>query len=273
MTDRGQWYAQPLEVHDPAECYFYHTVDLPTYGLIRGEWDLRGSVDAYLGHERLAGKRVLEIGTADGYLCFEMEKRGAEVVGYDLSDDDLWDIVPYRKAITDEARRNWRAHIGKINNAWWLMHRLLGSKARAVYGTAYSVPPEIGPFDVATFGSILLHLRDPFLALQRTAAITTETLIVTDVVPSFPIYHRPLFYALRLLAKFDSRAGRLVPELLFLPDPDRMKPEDTWWNLSPGLVCRFLRVLGFPNLRVSYHTQEHRTSGARNLYTVVGKRS
>jgi hypothetical protein len=29
----------------------------------------------------------------------------------------------------------------------------------------YDMPPAIGPVDVAVYGSILLHLRDPFRAL------------------------------------------------------------------------------------------------------------
>jgi predicted nicotinamide N-methyase len=43
----------------------------------------------------LRGKRVLEIGTASGFLCFTMERMGAEMVAYDLSGGQDWDIVPY----------------------------------------------------------------------------------------------------------------------------------------------------------------------------------
>ena len=51
------------------DCYFYHTMDVPGAGLVTGEWDLRNGVDAYLGHESVAGKRVLELGTASGFLA------------------------------------------------------------------------------------------------------------------------------------------------------------------------------------------------------------
>ena len=54
-------------------------------GTITGEWDLRANVRAYLGGVALQGKRVLEIGTASGFLCFAMERMGAEVISYDLS--------------------------------------------------------------------------------------------------------------------------------------------------------------------------------------------
>lgn len=69
-------YAKPKEVNNIDECYFYQTVELPGYGILNGEWDLRDGVDAYLGNYSFKGKRVLEVGTANGYLCFEMEKRG-----------------------------------------------------------------------------------------------------------------------------------------------------------------------------------------------------
>src|SRR5262249_4140809 len=73
----------------------------------------------------------------------------------------------------------------KIRNSWWLAHRILGSRARVVYGTVYQVPAEIGPVDISTFGSILLHLRDPFLALANGLRLTRETVIITQ-----PLHHQ-----------------------------------------------------------------------------------
>ena len=62
------------------DCYFYHTTDIPNYGTVDGEWDLRGNEDNYLGNVNFENKKVLDIGTASGHLCFYMEKMGAEVV-------------------------------------------------------------------------------------------------------------------------------------------------------------------------------------------------
>ena len=71
-------FATPRKVEDLADCYFYHTMELPGRGVIEGQdWDLRGRVDEYLGNVDFAGQRVLEIGPASGFLTFEMEKRGA----------------------------------------------------------------------------------------------------------------------------------------------------------------------------------------------------
>src|SRR5436305_13837565 len=75
--------AAPLIVDDLSECFFYHTTDVPGSGVGEGEWDLRGGEEAYLGRAPFAGTRVLELGTAAGFLTFHMEGRGAEVVSYD----------------------------------------------------------------------------------------------------------------------------------------------------------------------------------------------
>ena len=52
-------YAEPREVTSLDECYFYHSMEIPGYGFVRGPWDHREGVDAYLGNVDLQGKRVL----------------------------------------------------------------------------------------------------------------------------------------------------------------------------------------------------------------------
>ena len=92
-------FATPLNVDDMADCYFYHTMELPRHGVIEGhDWDLRGRVDEYLGNVEFAAQRVLEIGPASGFLTFEMEKRGADVVCVEVTDEHGWDFVPYPAA-------------------------------------------------------------------------------------------------------------------------------------------------------------------------------
>ena len=97
MSDAG--FGSPRNITDPRECFFYHTMDLPGLGLQVGMWDLRGNVATYLGDQSFAGKRVVDVGTASGYLCFEMENRGADVIAFDrlLTDqptDDMG-LVPF----------------------------------------------------------------------------------------------------------------------------------------------------------------------------------
>lgn len=243
-------YAQPRHIENIDDCYFYHTIDLPKLGLIQGEWDLRDGVDEYVGHVSLKDQRVLEVGTANGFLCFAMEQRGAEMVAYDLSDDYDWDIVPFGGSIGDELRKDRKKRIRQLNNAWWLTHGLMNSQAKVCYGTAYTIPEAIGPVDIATFGCILLHLRDPFLALQRAAVLARKSIIVTDVMPGW------------------GDPNNKLP-MTFIPDPEQPQMNDSWWYLSPDQVSRFLQVLGYPKTTITYHQQPFQ-DGKVPLYTVVG---
>ena len=256
---KGSIYAQPKDITDVNDCYFYHTMDIPGYGAVSGEWDLRGREGAYLGNVPLHGKRVLEIGTASGYLCFYMEQQGAEVVAYDLSEHQEWDIVPYYRGDFKKSITQRKAHLRKLNSAFWFAHSAYKSKAKVVYGTVYEVPNDIGEFDICTFGSILLHLRDPFLALQRVSAQVKDTIIITDV-PIKLTHEEMLFYQLY--------KGRLVH---FLPDASTCQPEESWWRLSPELLVEFIHILGFEHTEVSYHTQKQKDKEIE-LYTVVGRR-
>src|SRR5690242_1099326 len=89
-------YAEPRVITELRDCDFYHTVDVPGHGCVRGPWDLRQGIDRYLNYAHFSGKRVLDVGSASGFLSFHMEKQGAEVVSYDLSAvDGRWDVVPF----------------------------------------------------------------------------------------------------------------------------------------------------------------------------------
>jgi SAM-dependent methyltransferase len=247
-------YAPARHVDGPSECYFYHSIELPGHGLQEGEWDLRSTADQYLGNYPFAGKRVLEIGSANGFLSFHMERQGAEVVAYDLSGEQSWDLVPARgnEAASEAELSLRRSHIRKLNNAWWLAHRLLSSKARVVYGTAYEIPDAIGMVDVVTLGSVLLHLRDPLRAMSRAAQFAREALIVTEVSSG--------------LAWVDES-----PIAQFLPSAQKGTPPDTWWRLSPKIISEFGTLLGFDDQTVTYHLQEGGV-GRQVMYTVVLRR-
>jgi hypothetical protein len=252
-------------------------MELPGYGRVEGQWDLRGGLNSYLGGVSLRDKRVLELGTADGYITFEMERQGADVVSYDLSEDFRWDVVPYGRRSDDPARAwddgfwlatedRFKDGIRRLNNAYWLSHRAYGSKARVVYGTIYDVPSAIGEVDVVTLGAILLHTRDPFGALASPLRLARETVVVTE-----PRDRLSLPPALR-------RARRLLPQRLrrptmrFIPDWRTARDPDGWWSLSPELIVEFLGVLGFEDTTVTFHSQRYK-GHARPMFTVVGQRT
>jgi SAM-dependent methyltransferase len=128
---RKSIYTEPLRVDDLTSCYFYHTIDLPGIGKVEGEWDLRPNMQRYLAGVDFSERRVLDVGCASGALSFYMEQQGAKVVSFDLDESEDWDIVPFAKwEDLQSTSVAWRGHIRKINNAYWLAHRLLNSKAQ-----------------------------------------------------------------------------------------------------------------------------------------------
>ena len=190
-------------------CYFYHTTTIPGGGAVTGEWDLAPGIDAYLGHVPFAGKRVLDVGAATGFLTFHIEKGGGSVVAYDLSPEQAWDVVPLSGIDAAEHARVRKAHIGAINNGFWLCHAANASQAQLAHGTVYAIDPAIGPVDIAVFGSILLHLRDPFLALHNAALLTRETMIVADILPGGHVLSRVVA---ALMGAHDAIQAALPPQ-------------------------------------------------------------
>ena len=256
-------FADPVRGLSRRDCYFYHTTAIPGQGTIPGEWDLAPGIDDYLGRVPLAGRSVLDVGAATGFLTFHMEKAGARVISYDLSEAQGWDIVPLSAIDAAEHARGRKAHIRAINNGYWLCHEANNSAARMAHGTVYRIDPAIGPVDVSVFGSILLHLRDPFLALHNAAQITGETMVVADLLP-FAGLHSLLLS--RLATPFIGRAMRFKPRFA------RPGPWETWWDLPPRLVVEFLGVLGFETAVVTTHTQLL-LGKPMPMYTVVAKRT
>ena len=267
------YYEHPKYIHDINECYFYHSIELPNYGLIKGIRDLRRGIDSYIGNIQVKGKSFFDIGTANGFVCFEMEKKGATVICYDLSEKDDWDIIPWGGKIDTNFFIQRKEAKRKVNNAFWFAHNLLQSQSKVIYGSVYDMPADIGPFDISFFGSILLHLRDPFLALQKAAFITKETIVVTDVVPPGFIGHYDTIISkikcnLKICLHKIKEFFEINP-IIFAPNLNNWQ-QTIWWYFSPKMISKFLKVLGFHNTSISYHYQKFLPKNINILfYTVV----
>jgi tRNA (mo5U34)-methyltransferase len=152
---------------------WYHTLELAPGHVTEGMFDLRDQMDHYGLPARLDGKRVLDVGTWDGFWAFEMERRGAEVVALDLDDERDLDYPPRRRPATypEEPR-------GK---GFRIAHELFDSKVERVSLSIYNATPEeIGTFDLVFCGSVLIHVRDQLLALERIAGLCTGTFISAE---------------------------------------------------------------------------------------------
>lgn len=259
-------FATPLEITDINACDFYHTMDIPGYGVVEGEWDLRKGINKYLGGLNFRGKRVLDVGKASGFISFYVEGQGAkEVISFDLDENHSWDVVPYGGLDNSETISSFKTHIKRLNNGFWFAHKALKSKCNLVYGSVYSIPEEIGTVDISIFGSILLHLENPFAAIQRALKLTKETVVIADIPPK-TILRLP---RINILPQFIKK--RMKPYARFLPDV-RSACHDTWWALSPEIIVRFIEVLGFEDTKIKYHLQKYRGRPAF-VYTVVGHRT
>lgn len=173
---------------------WYHSLRLPSGELIPGiqtEEQLRWRIEQFPIPQDLRGKRVLDIGAWDGWFSFEMERRGAEVVGVDIVD--------------------W----GKFRQA----RELLGSKAEyhIIDDVIHLTPDKFGTFDIVLFFGVLYHLKHPLLALERVCALSTDLVCVEsfvsderlDVAPAMEFYEGS-----ELCGQFDNWVGPNIPCLL-----------------------------------------------------------
>src|SRR5437660_4420517 len=81
---------------------WYHTLELAPGVVTPGWFDLR-PILGVLPWPDVRGKRCLDIGTYDGFLAFEMERRGAaEVIAIDIPNHLDWDWPPDVRAHGDE---------------------------------------------------------------------------------------------------------------------------------------------------------------------------
>ena len=250
-------YAEPENVTEPASCDFFYQIDLPGIEVGGRGWDLRESTDSFLGRFDFSGKRVLDVRPANGFLSFEIEKRGGSVVSADVASSDHVEIVPYGLPGFDVAQARLRAErqYRRLRNAYWLSHRLLGSKVQVHYGNLLDLTPELGKFDVAVLGLVLGRLRDPFRALQAAALATQDWLIITQP-------------ALRNDRPFQS----------FLPspshDPHSLNAYGAWWNFTDGCMRTMVEVLGFTienEFRASHRCLMRKPANQVECLTIVAR--
>ena len=115
------------------------------------------SLLARLGLGDLRGKRVLDVGTRDGFFAFACERLGAEVVAID-------NYPPQ--------------HTG-----FEVAKEILGSRVEYQLANVYDVTSEqLGTFDVVLFLGVIYHLRHPLLALDRLRALCRGELYLESLV-------------------------------------------------------------------------------------------
>jgi tRNA (mo5U34)-methyltransferase len=166
-----------------ADIAWYHTLELPGGVVTSGYVDTRACVPR-LPFPDLNGRRCLDVGTMNGFWAFELERRGAKsVVTIDV--DDLRQLDwPARVRLADpgggyiEAGERERTVAG-----FELARHALGSGVERRAVNVYELSPDVvGTFDFVFVGSILLHLRDPVLALERVRSVCGDEAVIFEAI-------------------------------------------------------------------------------------------
>jgi tRNA (mo5U34)-methyltransferase len=201
---------------------WYHTIDVAPGVSTPGVFDLRPIVDR-LPWPDVEGKRCLDVGTYDGFLAFELERRGAaEVVATDISDHAEWD---HEVRLGDQSTELLEEIAGEKGAGFAIARDLRGSSVRKEEINAYDLSPErLGQFDVVVCGSLLLHLRDPLRALAAIRSVCTGVFMSIEQVDLVLTRMHPR----RPLANIDGTSGR-----------------GQWWVCNVAGHLRMLEAAGF----------------------------
>jgi tRNA (mo5U34)-methyltransferase len=201
---------------------WYHSIDLGG-GLVTPGWfDLRPIVDR-MPWPDVRGKRCLDVGTWDGFLAFELERRGAsEVVATDIEDHRSWDWPA-------PLRTRGAAHLESLagperGRGFAIAREALGSSVERQVISVYDLSPErLGTFDVVVCGSLLLHLRDPMGALEAIASVCSGGFLSAEQIDlRTTVVHRRLPVAV-------------------------VRPGDElqWWSFNAYAHARMIEETGF----------------------------
>src|SRR5437867_10415506 len=222
--------ALPASPEDPLLDSWYHTIELGNGLVSRGIFDHRPIIHNWGLPPSLRGKSVLDVGTADGFLAFEAERRGASrVVAIDVARYGDFDWLPHvRTRIGPRMDTEMAARFR-------IAHAMRGSRVEHFTCSVYDLSPaSLGHFDLVLCGSLLLHLQNPLRALVNIRAVTTEMAVIETVI--------------------DDEIDRECPDrpwVRFGIRPAESEPGEgcVYWRFSTRGLEEVLRYAGFARTR------------------------
>lgn len=170
--------------------------------------------------EDLGGKRVLDVGCAEGFFSFLAESRGAEVVAID----------------------SWP------RQGFFLAHELLDSKVEFHHASIYAIhPDDFGLFDLVFFFGVYYHLKNPILALERIASLTRELAMIESqvMILSPQVTHRPFWKRIPPQPPTSSHESTVTSSFFFEHDELNQDPTN-WWVPTIPCLLGTVRSAGFP---------------------------
>ncbi len=158
----------PTEIRRLVDSFtgWYHRIALPggiiTPGTNHSDHTL-AELDKLGLPQDCTGLRVLDISCRDGFFAFELERRGAEVVGID--------------------------YVQAENTGFPIVRKILGSNATYLVENIYNLSPDLhGTFDIVLFLGLLYHLRNPMLAIDHVRSVTKlggKVFVETHLIDNF----------------------------------------------------------------------------------------
>jgi len=204
--------------------FWYHTFEFAPGVVTNGFFDHRQSVRRLPFPPSLAGKRCLDLASADGFFAFEMARRGGDVVSVDLEDATQQDWQGVSGPPPDGGTTGANA---RFEIAQWAT----GLPVERVQMNVYDASVEsLGAFDFVFMGNILLHLSDPARALRAARSVTAGQFLSFETISLPQTLLRP----------------RLPTAQLSTDDEPR------WWTVNTAAHGRLLETAGFHSDRSGF---------------------
>jgi SAM-dependent methyltransferase len=167
--------------------------------------------------ERIAGKKVLDIGAWNGPFSFDMERRGGDVTAYDIQDPAA--------------------------SGFNLLKELKNSKVAYVRDSVYNLASHFtNHFDIVTFFGVFYHLFNPMLALTNIYDAMAEggTLLFEGAVLEFAFNVDPVF-----AGRKDKMAAYTEVPLAYFTSKEYHGDWSNWY--VPNVLClrEWLAAAGF----------------------------
>ncbi|ATD72072.1 MULTISPECIES: class I SAM-dependent methyltransferase [Gordonia] len=113
------------------------------------------------------GTKAIDIGAGQGRHSFEMFRRGADVIAFDMSESDMADVAEMFDAMTAEG------------------HVPASAKARAEVGDALRLPYADSSFDVVLMSEILEHIPGDEGAISEMVRVLKPGGVAAVTVPRY----------------------------------------------------------------------------------------
>lgn len=301
--DNLNWGKPPSENISLNDCEWYHKMEVPGVGednlTPSVSFDIRDDIGNILGNLDYKDKKVLNLGSITGHLSFEAESRGANVTSIDLSVDpsQMAKQQATERDWVPRANEDWKKDLKafmerevKRRNAFWYAHKALNSKSRLLISHANNLPKNLELHDIGIIFSVMLHIRDPFLALLRMCSHVNEKIVITEL-GGYPTYFFKFLPSniyikyknfitllkeknhnlIKKIPNFISKRFYNRPTMQFIPEYGRSASK--WWVFQPETIIKMLNVLGFGKTKVYYHYYMHVSGKKIWNFTIVGERT